>query len=584
MTSILADTYETFDELHRLVAASLAGNMSREDNKRLEELVGRDVKTRSLYLDIIHETSILLTWATRGGVEDNTAASAVADQDGSNEYCAVVFATKAELPASTCLFSSLHSLLGYLPLNAPMAYCVATVVVGIGLAILAVIPASQATKVALHSPSAIEGKQPVVPKEEIVGRITGMVDCNWDDPKTAPSHDAPVSTGHKYALASGLMEITYDSGAKVILQGPVTYEVESMNGGFMQVGKLTGKVEVEAAKGFTVRTPTATVTDLGTEFGVAVDQQGCTTSHVFRGEIEVQLAADDAKQDGRTFRLTKNESVRIEKHNNGKAMTVQHGTANPAAFVLVEQFSKLVREQSLTPFHRWKAYSRQLRQDPALVAYYTFESAGQSNEVLPNRSPAGKLLDGQVQSAEWVYGRMPGKFALLFHGPNSGDKVVLPEQNLFNFAGPFSVAIWFKVGEFTGFFYAPLITKEDNTWRLQQKDGEKQLQFVSDSSNGIVSRTDGRTEVADHHWHLAVAVYEPIGHVARQRLYIDGRLDAESDAPLPLNRNDTPVLLGANDKFPERTFRGLIDEVAIFARALSAEEVAKMFVETSGEK
>ena len=39
------------------------------------------------------------------------------------------------------------------------------------------------------------------------------------------------------------MEITYDTGAKVILQGPVTYEVESSHGGYLSVGKLTGRVE-----------------------------------------------------------------------------------------------------------------------------------------------------------------------------------------------------------------------------------------------------------------------------------------------------------------------------------------------------
>ena len=80
--------------------------------------------------------------------------------------------------------------------------------------------------------------------------------------------------GRKYALASGLMEITYDTGAKVILQGPVTYEVESKNGGFLSVGKLTGKVTTQAARGLTIRTPTATVTDLGTEFGVEVARRG----------------------------------------------------------------------------------------------------------------------------------------------------------------------------------------------------------------------------------------------------------------------------------------------------------------------
>ena len=111
-----------------------------------------------------------------------------------------------------------------------------------------------------------------------------------------------VSLGDKFALSSGLMEITYDTGAKVILQGPVTYEVESAAGGFLSVGKLTARLEKKVASGqwsvadnnetsnpqspipdpslstihhplFTIKTPTAVVTDLGTEFGVEVDRQ-----------------------------------------------------------------------------------------------------------------------------------------------------------------------------------------------------------------------------------------------------------------------------------------------------------------------
>ena len=90
------------------------------------------------------------------------------------------------------------------------------------------------------------------------------------------------------------MEITYNTGAKVIVQGPVTYEVES-NGGYLAMGKLTGKLGKENDEcrmmndelwtrmsdiqhfitliihPFVIRTPTATVTDLGTEFGVEVD-------------------------------------------------------------------------------------------------------------------------------------------------------------------------------------------------------------------------------------------------------------------------------------------------------------------------
>ena len=44
------------------------------------------------------------------------------------------------------------------------------------------------------------------------------------------------------------MEITYHTGAKVILQGPVTYEVESAAGGFLSVGKLTARLRERGEK------------------------------------------------------------------------------------------------------------------------------------------------------------------------------------------------------------------------------------------------------------------------------------------------------------------------------------------------
>jgi len=182
-----------------------------------------------------------------------------------------------------------------------------------------------------------------------------------------------VALGRKYKLKSGLMEITYDSGAKVILEGPCDYTAESTTGGYLALGKLVARVGAggegrgagEVASGqwtvdsmkdeggrmkaesgrpnaaslatrhqplatnpsplsplpsplFTVRTPTAVVTDLGTEFGVEVDENGDTTSHVFHGSIQVRLAevlvvseADGDDNSTRDVILHENESVRV---------------------------------------------------------------------------------------------------------------------------------------------------------------------------------------------------------------------------------------------------------------------------------
>ena len=201
----------------------------------------------------------------------------------------------------------------------------------------------------------------------LVARITGTADCVWTtwtvdggqwtvggeaqipNPKSQISNpNLLVPLGAKFNVTSGLMEITYDTGARVILQGPCTYEVESSRGGFLSLGRLTARVEKKGAVGsrqsavefpseslptahyplptdrgskgertanltlaqnarepttslaprplarkselrtpkseisnpqslipnplFSIRTPTAIVTDLGTEFGVEVDR------------------------------------------------------------------------------------------------------------------------------------------------------------------------------------------------------------------------------------------------------------------------------------------------------------------------
>ncbi len=78
---------------------------------------------------------------------------------------------------------------------------------------------------------------PRLDDSEVVGRITGTADCRWAGPQNVPTVAVPV--GRKYELASGLIEISYTSGAKVILQGPCAYEVDSPAGGFLSLGKLT---------------------------------------------------------------------------------------------------------------------------------------------------------------------------------------------------------------------------------------------------------------------------------------------------------------------------------------------------------
>ena len=169
---------------------------------------------------------------------------------------------------------------------------------------------------------------PRLDDSEVVGRITGTADCRWAGPQNVPTVAVPV--GRKYELASGLMEISYTSGAKVILQGPCAYEVDSPAGGFLSLGQTDARhgLPLSPLPLFIVRTPTAIVTDLGTEFGVEVDKSGATESHVFRGKIEMRLVGGG---DQGAIRLGKGQSGRAAADAAGR-LVVSAGAPRSVTF------------------------------------------------------------------------------------------------------------------------------------------------------------------------------------------------------------------------------------------------------------
>jgi len=166
-----------------------------------------------------------------------------------------------------------------------------------------------------------------------VGHVSGIEDCQWnkcDEGKKSEQAAqnpklpifSPVAFGRHIELDSGLLEITFRSGAKVILEGPVAFDVEE-NGGFLRAGRLAGILErpsgaaTKSAAGnsaaFCIRTPSAIVNDVGTEFGVEVDKNGRTTSHVFRGAVIIRSVGSH----GDTILLKRGDSAQttMKEHN-----------------------------------------------------------------------------------------------------------------------------------------------------------------------------------------------------------------------------------------------------------------------------
>ncbi|MBL8812570.1 MAG: FecR domain-containing protein [Planctomycetaceae bacterium] len=169
-------------------------------------------------------------------------------------------------------------------------------------------PAENAATDDLAPDRALSEKPAPVPNDGIASKIGQSLDGTFvtltkvEDPVWERQWSQGDRLGSEVIrLFGGRLELTFDDGASVTLEGPI--EFRPMTSGQMQLrrGKLMAAVPKQAI-GFTVTTPTSEVVDLGTEFEVSVKETGASDVVVKKGEIEVMPAGVESK-DRRKWRL-----------------------------------------------------------------------------------------------------------------------------------------------------------------------------------------------------------------------------------------------------------------------------------------
>ena len=396
------------------------------------------------------------------------------------------------------------------------------------------------------------------PPPKIVAQLTGLFDVEWSEDPARIANKSQLFAGQVLKLKQGVAEITFGQGAVVLLEGPATLELVDDGDGFLHAGKLTAQVPPRA-RGFRIDTPLAPIVDLGTQFGVVVDQGKSLEVHVFSGRIVVEPSSHVPQpvvvKSGSSLHLQRGSSAVVEQ------------STNPSQFVLATNMR--------TP-PSWRAQQKILTADADLIVYYAFAQDPQQPARLANLGTAGERLDGLVTNARWASGRWTDKDALLFPGPSSRAYVELGESSAreLNFPGSFSVAAWFRVVGSGGGDLPAIVTKGDHTWRMHIEARSGCLGFGSTPTEP--SDLFSRTRVVDGRWHLGVAVYETDGSSGVKRLFVDGQLEATQETNLPIRATNAPVFIGENADHRGREFYGLIDEVAIFRRALSDAEIRAM--------
>ncbi len=140
-----------------------------------------------------------------------------------------------------------------------------------------------------------------------VARVGPMENARWVAPETRLQPGDLLRPGQSLELSTGSAVVEFVSGARVTLLAPCIFEVTSANGGFLSLGQLKAVADTPQSKGFTVRTRTAKVVDIGTEFVAAAAPDGQSRIDVTEGEVQVHVAGARSPQ-----RLRTGEALSVE--------------------------------------------------------------------------------------------------------------------------------------------------------------------------------------------------------------------------------------------------------------------------------
>jgi FecR protein len=197
--------------------------------------------------------------------------------------------------------------------------------------------------------------------------------CEWFVDHTGRG-DIPrneIRAGETIRITRGQLKLIYDNGTVVTLHSPAIYNVRSSMLARVWLGKLTAKV-AKGAEGFTFETPRANVIDLGTEFGIEVNDNGATDVVVFKGEVDLNYL-NRTHEGSRQQRLSMGEGVHLDSQ----------GTASRIVSITNGRFSDDMVESAVDRLHPIVISSVRdnVRRNEAWN-YYEIVHAGMGEDVL----------------------------------------------------------------------------------------------------------------------------------------------------------------------------------------------------------
>ena len=404
-----------------------------------------------------------------------------------------------------------------------------------------------------------------------VAMLTRAVDARWS-PNTHTLRVGSALDPGSIQLESGLAQVVFYSGARLVIEGPVELRLVSANEAVCVSGRVLAEVPMPA-RGFRLRTGQLSVVDLGTSFGIDASRSR-TEVHVFKGKVEVQpgTAGEQALAEG--------QAALVQGSGLPQLMA-----ASAEAFAPMFEFQERSLASEAVRYDQWRLSSAQLNRDPSLVVRFDFENLNDPDWTLPNKAERnGPAEGGIIVGCQRAGGRWREKQALEFQSVN--DRVRLAVPNEFR---AMTLAAWVCLKgldrEFNSLFMSDGFDPGTVHW-LIRRDGVLGLTVFGPRVGKfqiLPSPPVSSLEKLGMWQHLAVVIDGKAQEVVH---YVNGspisRHALKIGPPFRVGSAELGNWNARSGPNPEpsliRNLSGSLDEFELFSRALSDSEVRELYL------
>jgi Concanavalin A-like lectin/glucanases superfamily/FecR protein len=384
----------------------------------------------------------------------------------------------------------------------------------------------------------------------------------------------------KLKLSSGMAAIEFTSGARVLIEGPAVLDLVSNMEAKLQSGSLLADVP-PPAQGFTIATPEATIIDRGTSFGVSVRESTGTLVKVLSGKVDLVHGKE-------TTTLPEDQAASVGLDGIFTQTTIPDETFPSAA-----GFTNHVAERERHNSNRWRSTLDSLSTAPSTVLHYHFEETSNASRAARNHAthaPSGS--DASIVGTRWTDGRWTGKRAIEFTGPM--------DRILFKLSGSYPAATymaWVRVDSLPNSYHILLMPDSSKASALQWMiDAKGNLRMAITNRLRKPATPEGWegpvkapaiSTIDFGRWIFLASTYD--SRTGEMVHYRDGESIGSGFVPagLPVNfstfscgnwASGSVVSSESSDRKGYRNIDGRMDELTILSRALTSDEIRRVFL------